>query len=64
MKTNYKTYNTIMNKNNFNNFMIKREHNFSYISNGKNNKIIFLQKIIYQQKNKIKLLKEQNKNLI
>ena len=64
MKTNYKTYNTTMNKNNFNNFMIKREHNFSYINNGKNNKIIFLQKIIYQQKNKIKLLKEQNKNLI
>lgn len=50
---------------NFNKLIIKNESEFSYINNsGNNNKIIFLKKIIYQQNNNIKSLREQNKNLI
>lgn len=48
----------------FTNLEIENENSFSYIINGSNKKIIFLQRIIYQQKDNIKLLREQNKNLI
>jgi len=48
----------------FDNLDIQNESRFSYISNSHNSKIIFLQKLIYQQKNNLKLLREQNKNLL
>lgn len=48
----------------FGNLDIQNESRFSYISNSHNNKIIFLQKLIYQQKNNLKSLREQNKNLL
>ena len=48
----------------FDNLDIQNESRFSYISNSHNNKIIFLQKLIYQQKNNLKSLREQNKNLL
>lgn len=48
----------------FDNLDIQNESRFSYISNSHNSKIIFLQKLIYQQKNNLKSLREQNKNLL
>ena len=48
----------------FDNLDIQNESRFSYISKSHNSKIIFLQKLIYQQKNNLKLLREQNKNLL
>lgn len=44
------------------NLTIQKEGRFSYIGN--DNKMKYLEKIISQQKNNIKLLREQNKNLI
>ena len=74
-KLNYKTkikkpkINTSVKKNKntkiFNKLAIKKESQIKFINkNDNNNKIIFLKKIIYKQNNSIKLLKEQNKNLI
>ena len=55
---------TVQNMKFFDNLDIQNENSFSYISKSHNNKIIFLQKLIYQQKNNLKLLREQNKNLL
>jgi len=59
------------NKKKFNKLIIQNENQFSYINNNNNNnnenyknKIIFLKKIIYNQKNNIKILREQNKILL
>ena len=58
------------NKKKFNKLIIQNENQFSYINNNNNNnenyknKIIFLKKIIYNQNNNIKILREQNKILL
>ena len=61
-KTNIKNDNLNKNIKIFKNLTVQKEGRFNYIGN--NNKINFLEKIISQQKDNIKLLREQNKNLI
>jgi len=46
----------------FKNLTVQKEGRFNYIGN--NNRINFLEKIINQQKDNIKLLREQNRNLL
>ena len=62
-KPNIKNDNLNKNITIFRNLTIQKEGRFNYIGNN-NNKINYLEKIISQQKDNIKFLREQNKNLI